>query len=56
MKTLKKLAVAFVLIAGLGMAFASCSDDYTDIPGEPSNPIERPEIEPYQQLSEKIKE
>ena len=47
MKALKRLAVAFVLITGLGMAFASCSDDYTDIPGEPTHPIERPEIDPY---------
>ncbi|MCY1722989.1 hypothetical protein OU798_21760 [Prolixibacteraceae bacterium Z1-6] len=27
MKTFKKLAVAFMLVAGLGLGFASCSDD-----------------------------
>ena len=41
MKTLKRLAVAFVLVAGLGMAFASCSDNYYEDPGTPSNPIEQ---------------
>nr|WP_321353739.1 hypothetical protein [uncultured Draconibacterium sp.] len=28
MKKLKRLAVAFVLIAGVGFGMASCSDDY----------------------------
>ena len=51
MKTLKKLAVALVLVAGLGMAFASCSDNYYEnpenLPIPPGmNPIE-PEKSPY---------
>ncbi len=28
MKKLKRLAVAFVLLAGIGVGMASCSDDY----------------------------
>lgn len=28
MKNLKRLALAFVLIAGVGFGMASCSDDY----------------------------
>ena len=28
MKKLKRLAVAFVLLAGVGVAMTSCSDDY----------------------------
>ena len=53
MKTLKRLAVAFVLVAGLGMAFASCSesayyDDPVNLPiHDKDHPIERPGISPY---------
>ena len=44
MKTLKRLAVAFVLVAGLGMAFASCSEDvYYE---QPVNPIEQVPVNP----------
>ena len=45
MKTLKRLAVAMVLVAGLGMAFTSCSEsayyeDPVNLPiAEPVNPI-----------------
>ena len=54
MKTLKRLAVAIVLVAGLGMAFTSCSesayyDDPVNLPiHDVENPIERPGISPYQ--------
>ncbi|WP_346854761.1 hypothetical protein [uncultured Draconibacterium sp.] len=34
MKTLKRLAVAFVLVAGLGLGFTSCSDEYYEEPGK----------------------
>ncbi|MDX8340443.1 hypothetical protein SLH46_14670 [Draconibacterium sp. IB214405] len=49
MKTLKKLAVAFVLIAGLGMSLASCNEDaYYEDPVQPLPPetIEQP-LPPY---------
>ena len=44
MKTLKRLAVAFALFAGLGVVFASCSEDvyYED----PVNPIEQIPVNP----------
>ncbi len=44
MKTLKKLAVAFVVVVGLGITFASCSEDvYYEEPVQPLPPtVENP--------------
>lgn len=40
MKALKKLAVGFVVVAGLGLAFASCSEDaYYEDPVQPLPPV-----------------
>ena len=53
MKTFKKLAVAFVVVAGLGLTFASCAEDaYYEEPVQPLPPeiIEQPlppVIEPH---------
>ena len=40
MKKLKRLAVAFVLLAGIGVAMASCSDDIYYEDPLPTPPIE----------------
>ncbi|WP_347838566.1 hypothetical protein [uncultured Draconibacterium sp.] len=40
MKNLKRLAVAFVLLAGIGVTMASCSDDYYYEEPNVSPPIE----------------
>ncbi len=43
MKNLKRLAVAFVLLAGIGVGMASCSDDYYYDEPEKIKPLPGPE-------------
>lgn len=53
MKTLKKLAAAFVVLAALGVSFASCSEDaYYEEPVQPLPPEQitqplPPNVEPH---------